>query len=150
MLTLNQHIKLFSDFASNHLVINSFDFGRVPDWMVSNKQDNENLIYPAMFVQPVSSGISENELTRKYTVYFCERERKGADNENDGWSDCERLWFDFVSYMKKSLNDQPVAIDTSLTAEPMREWDDDYLVAYVGDFTLRESYDYNDCIIPIT
>lgn len=150
MLTLNQHITLFSAFASDHMVIKSFDFGKLPDWGVSNKQDGEDLIYPAMFVMPISSGISGSELVRKYTVYFCERERKGADNENDGWSDCERLWFDFIAYMAKSLNDQPVAIDKSLTAEPFREWDVDYLVAYVGDFSLRESFDYNDCVIPLT
>lgn len=148
MLTLNQHIKLFSDFATSHQVINSFDFGDPWEWYNSLHTGTDHLIYPAMFVAPVGSSVGDNLLTRKYRVFFCERERKAEENENDGLSDCERLWFDFISYMAKSLNDQPVAINKSLSAEPATESGVDYVVGYIGDFSLEESYDYNDCIIP--
>lgn len=150
-MTLKQYITLFSDFATRHEIIQSFDFGRVPDWMVSNKQDNENLIYPAMFVAPLGTALNESgELTRRFRVFFCERERKAGENENDGWSDCERLWLDFIAYMTKSTNDYATKLDSNLSAEPYAEWEVDFLVAYIGDFSFRESFEFNECIVPIT
>lgn len=149
MLTLNQHIKLFSDFATNHQVLNSFDFGDAWEWMNSLKQEDDRLIYPAMFVAPVNTNITEYKCTRTYTLYICIRERKAEENEDDGLSDCEKIALEFLTYMYKGLNDTAVSISKSITLEPHTEFGMDYVVAYSGDFSIVENIEYNDCVIPI-
>lgn len=150
MLTLNQHIKLFSDFANNHLVINSFCFGDGWEWYNKLKGEGESLNYPAMCVTPTGSSIADGKYTRTFTVLFCERQRHAEENENDALSDTERLWIDFISYMVKALDSYPIGFNKSLNLTPITEKGVDYLAGYEGSFSISESIEYNDCVIPIT
>lgn len=150
MLSLNKHIKLFSDFVDNHGVIKSFGFGDSWEWFEKLKQAGENLRYPAMFVAPVNSVVSGQQLTRTYTVFFCARQRKGEEDENDQLSDCENLALGFMAYIYKSLNDDYMTVSKNVTLEPHTEFGVDYLVAYSGQFSIIETFEYNNCIIPLT
>lgn len=147
--TLNQHIKLFSDFATNHKQINSFGFGDPWEWYNSLKQDNENLVYPAMFVTPGATNVTNGLHTREYTIFFCDLVRHAEQNENDALSDTELIALDFLAFMVKGdIGAQVSSRDASL--QPFTERGVDYLAGYEITMVLRQPFEYEDCQIPMT
>lgn len=147
--TLNQHIKLFSDFATNHKQINSFGFGDPWEWYNNLKQDNENLVYPAMFVTPGATSVTNGLHTREYTIFFCDLVRHAEQNENDALSDTELIALDFLAFMVKGdIGAQVSSRDASL--QPFTERGIDYLAGYEITITLRQQFEYEDCSIPMT
>jgi hypothetical protein len=147
--TLNQHIKLFSDFATNHQQINSFDFGDPWEWYNSNKDNGEHLNYPAMFVAPGSTSVTEGLHTRTYTVFFCDLVRHAEQNEDDVLSDMELIALDFLSFMVKGdVGAQVSNRDASLN--PFTERGVDYLAGYEISITIRQQFEYEDCNIPMS
>jgi len=147
--TLNQHIKLFSDFATAHKQINSFDFGDPWEWYNSNKEGTDKLIYPAMFVTPTSTSVVNGLHTREYTIFFCDLVRHAEQNENDALSDMELVALDFLSYLVKGdLGSQVGSTDANLN--PFTERGTDYLAGYEITITLRQQFEYEDCAIPMS
>lgn len=147
--TLNQHIKLFSDFATNHKQINSFGFGDPWEWYNNLKQDNENLVYPAMFVTPGATNVTNGLHTREYTIFFCDLVRHAEQNENDALSDTELIALDFLAFMVKGdIGAQVSSRDASL--QPFTERGVDYLAGYEITMVLRQPFEYEDCQIPMT
>ena len=146
--TLNQHIKLFSDFATNHKQINSFGFGDPWEWYNNLKQDNENLVYPAMFVTADAANLTGYNLQRPYTVFICDLVRHAEQNENDVLSDTQLIALDFLAYLKKEYIGSQ-ALDLNTTLEPFTERGTDYVAGWQITVTFRETFEYNNCQIPI-
>lgn len=147
--TLNQHIKLFSDFATNHKQVNSFGFGDAWEWYEKLKGDGEKLVYPSMFVAPGNSVLQEGLHYREYTFFFCDLLRHAEQNENDALSDMELVALDFITFLVKgSVGAQSGAKNATLT--PFTERGTDYVVGYEVTIQLRQQFEYEDCAIPMT
>lgn len=150
MLSLNQHIKIFSDFQASHQQLNSFGFGDPWEWYEKLKQGDENLRYPAMFVSVQPTQRNGHEITRSYKAFFVDRERKAEEDEEDVLSDMEICGLEFLTYVEKVLSNTSVNVTPSSTLNPLTESGVDYLSGYELDFSLVESFDNNSCSIPLS
>ena len=145
--TLNQHIKLFSDFATAHKQINSFDFGDPWEWYNSNKEGTDKLIYPAMFVAAGQTSVVDRALTTTYSIFVCDLVRHAEINENDVLSDTKLISLDLLAYLRKELSGA-YALDLNVTLQPFSERGTDYVAGWQFDINFRETLEYNNCQIP--
>lgn len=148
MLTLNQHIQLFSNFQSAHRQLKTFYFGDVWEWYETNK-DTGRLIYPAMFATCTGGGVNGHQHTRNYTIFFADLERHAEQNENEVLSDMELIALDFLSYMQKGEeNAQNILQGVTLT--PFTERGVDYIAGYELTFSIVQDFEYPECTIPMS
>lgn len=99
MKTLNQLIKVFSDFADNHAQLHSFGVGDLFEAGMS-----ESLDYPILWVQPQESRIIKgqtgyNRTDTLFRVFIVDRVKKDEGNENEVLSDCNLICHDLVKYI---------------------------------------------------
>jgi len=90
--SLNQLIKIFSDFADSHLQINSFGFGEVYEANGNPKVTGNT---PTLWIFPTQATPLENTTIYSFDVRCWDLVTKGEENENDVLSDCQQTLFDF-------------------------------------------------------
>lgn len=147
MQTLNQHISLFSSFATNHHQLSSFGFG---DFFESTEPYNaEEVTYARMWVDLVNTTITDNALIRSYRIAFMDRVNPDERNENDVLSDMEQVAMDLLSAMTKaSIGKQDIV--RSATIEPFTEATTDVLSGVFLNMQMVQSFTYDYCSVPIS
>lgn len=151
MLTLNQHIQIFRNFASAHSQINSFGFG--PDSVLTNTDHGNvggRLKYPIMMVDAEPISISGNALNRPYRIAFFDKLQKGNKNEIEILSDMQQVAFDLFAYFKNSPPNPKLVVDLSSNPDPKLNVFDDSLGGWDLVITFKEALQYNACTIPYT
>lgn len=151
MLTLNQHIKIFRDFATAHSQINSFSNAK-PEMLVNTEHGlaNERLKYPILFVEIGGVTINENSLLRTYTCYVADRMSEGSVDEQQILSDTQQSCFDLFSYFKNAFPDFKVSLQRTTSMTDLVRAFDDTLAGWTIGITLSEAFQYDSCNVPYT
>lgn len=150
MQTLNQHIKLFSDFATAHKQINAFDFGDPWEFNVKNGTwQNPDKCYPAMLVVCTGSTVSGNEITDNYDFIFCDLVHKDESDENEVLSDQKLIALDFLAFLAKADIGQQDLIKSSSLADFTERFTDE-VSGWIASVSIKQHFSYNECEIPMT
>jgi hypothetical protein len=147
MLTLNQDIELFKNFALKHKGINSFYFGDE-----SEADTNVEIIYPFMNVILQGSSITESVVSRKYMIVISDLVNKDISNVNQILSDVERLCYDVPNYLRQVRNSGYLGafkFDANISLTDFTERNDDDVSGHFFDLTISSAIGNDSCVLPI-
>ena len=143
--SLNQLIKIFSDFADSHLQINSFGFGEVYEANGNPKVTGNT---PTLWIFPTQATPLENTTIYSFDVRCWDLVTKGKVNENDVLSDCQQTLFDFIQFIKHNeIFDINVSGDPSMT--PFTEQLADDVTGWECSIDIEVNSINSDCMIPM-
>jgi hypothetical protein len=143
--SLNQLIKIFSDFADSHLQINSFGFGEVYEANGNPKVTGNT---PTLWIYPTQATPLENTTIYSFDVRCWDLVTKGEENENDVLSDCQQTLFDFIQFIKHNeIFDINVSGDPSMT--PFTEQLADDVTGWECSIDIEVNSINSDCMIPM-
>jgi hypothetical protein len=147
MLTLNQDIELFKNFALKHKGINSFYFGDE-----SEADTNVEIVYPFMNVILQGSSITEGVVSRKYMIVISDLVNKDISNVNQVLSDVERLCYDVPNYLRQVRNSGYLGafkFDANISLTDFTERNDDDVSGHFFDLTISSAIGNDSCVLPI-
>lgn len=143
MVTINQIVKELSDFASDHLQINSFGTGEIEMFATSGSTE-----YPCVFVEFLPFSTEERVYTISMRVYLMDRLQKESRNIQEILSDTQQIMLDLVAHFNNhTLRDYRLSANNSFNPIFDRAQDDEVGGWYV-DLTWRLRNEYNRCQIP--
>jgi hypothetical protein len=147
MITLNQDIELFKNFALKHKGINSFYFGDE-----SEADTNVEIVYPFMNVILQGSSIAEGVVSRKYMIVISDLVNKDISNVNQVLSDVERLCYDVPNYLRQVRNSGYLGafkFDANISLTDFTERNDDDVSGHFFDLTISSAIGNDSCVLPI-
>lgn len=147
MITLNQDIELFKNFALKHKGINSFYFGDE-----SEADTNVEIVYPFMNVILQGSSIADGVVSRKYMIVISDLVNKDISNINQVLSDVERLCYDVPSYLRQVRNSGYLGafkFDANISLTDFTERNDDDVAGHFFDLTISSAIGNDGCNLPI-
>lgn len=148
MITLNQDIELFKNFALKHKGINSFYFGDE-----SEADTNVEIVYPFMNVILQGSSVTDNVVSRKYMIVISDLVNKDISNINQVLSDTERICYDIPSYLRQVRNSGYLGafkFDANIALTDFTERNDDDVSGHYFDLTISSAVGNDGCNLPIT
>lgn len=147
MITLNQDIELFKNFALKHKGINSFYFGDE-----SEADTNVEIVYPFMNVILQGSSVTDNVVSRKYMIVISDLVNKDISNINQVLSDTERLCYDVPNYLRQVRNSGYLGafrFDPNIALTDFTERNDDDVSGHYFDLTISSAVGNDGCNLPI-
>jgi len=147
MITLNQDIEIFKNFALKHKGINSFYFGNE-----SEADTNIEIIYPFMNVILQGSSVTDNVLSRKYLIVISDLVNKDISNVNQVLSDVERLCYDVPNYLRQVRNSGYLGafrFDPNISLTDFTERNDDDVTGHYFDLSISSAMGEDACNLPI-
>ena len=147
MITLNQDIELFKNFALKHKGINSFYFGDE-----SEADTNVEIVYPFMNVILQGSSVTDNVVSRKYMIVISDLVNKDISNINQVLSDTERICYDVPSYLRQVCNSGYLGafrFDPNIALTDFTERNDDDVSGHYFDLTISSAVGNDGCNLPI-
>lgn len=148
MITLNQDIELFKNFALKHKGINSFYFGDE-----SEADTNVEIVYPFMNVILQGSSVTDNVVSRKYMIVISDLVNKDISNINQVLSDTERICYDVPSYLRQVRNSGYLGtfrFDPNISLTDFTERNDDDVSGHYFDLTISSAVGNDGCNLPIS
>lgn len=139
-MTLNQIIKQIKSYGVNHPQINYVLFGEFAD-----KLDDEDVTYPAMFIDLQSANFSAKQLSYVFNIYLLDRHLQETD-ALEVLSDMSLVAEDMVALFRSPTTTW--VVDDSLPMQFFREADPDFLAGVRIDVTLTLPSLNNRCQIP--
>ena len=147
MITLNQDIELFKNFALKHKGINSFYFGDE-----SEADTNVEIVYPFMNVILQGSSVTDNVVSRKYMIVISDLVNKDISNINQVLSDTERICYDVPNYLRQVRNSGYLGafrFDPNISLTDFTERNDDDVSGHFFDLTISSAVGNDGCNLPI-
>jgi hypothetical protein len=139
-MTLNQIIKQIKSYGENHPQINHVWFGDFYD-----KLDDEDVIYPAMFLDINSGNFLGKQLSYSFSIYLLDRHLVETQAE-EVLSDMSLIAEDIVALLKTPSLEW--AADPNIPVTIFREAEPDFLAGLKLDVTLILPSLNNRCQIP--
>lgn len=145
MRTRNQIVSDFKTYSGLNIQVKTFMYGQEFEQV-----GNENIIYPLMYVVPISSNINATSFTRTFRIIFADRVLKDESNELEIESDTELMCTDVLAYFRRQGQDNNYIVSDSATIQQFWEkWTDEVTGNFI-DLTFDDYFDYNSCSIPLT
>lgn len=144
MKSRNQIKKIFSEFASNHIQINTFGYGQEFE-----QQALEGVIYPLLWVIPTAYQINGVDNNYSYQIMVADRVRKDESNEPDVDSDTDIIIKDLISYLYKYCRQNELELLDTFTINPFWEKWSDEVTGVFTDVIIQDTFDYDACNLPI-
>jgi hypothetical protein len=147
MITLNQDIEIFKNFALKHKGINSFYFGDE-----SEADTNVEIVYPFMNVILQGSSVTDNVVSRKYMIVISDLVNKDISNINQVLSDTERICYDVPNYLRQVSNSKLLGAfksDMNISLTDFTERNDDDVSGHFFDLTISSAMGNDGCNLPI-
>lgn len=139
-MTLNQITTQIKSYGLNHPQINYVLFGEFAD-----KLDDEDVTYPAMFIDLQSANFSAKQLSYVFNIYLLDRHLQETD-ALEVLSDMSLVAEDMVALFRAPTTTW--VVDDSLPMQFFREADPDFLAGVRIDVTLKLPSLNNRCQIP--
>lgn len=157
MITKIQIRDIFSDFAADHLQIDTFDYSVNHLWEVDKQLDSNGVVMWVNSVTGGPTGETGKNNKRNYQVFIMDVVNDEKDNSAEIESDTEQIgldllshlaFFDFEEFEAKNGVGR-FSLDRQFTTiEPFRE---NFKSLYCGnlfEISLNVSFNYNTCQIP--
>lgn len=139
-MTLNQIIKQIKSFGQNHPQIKFVWFGDIME-----KLDDEDVTYPAMFIDINSIGILEKQIQYSFDIYLMDRHLQETQAE-EILSDMVLISQDMVANFRNQIYEWTT--DNNISTEIFRESTPDYLAGLKMTIPITLSSLNDTCIIP--
>lgn len=144
MLTLNQIVKIVSDFAGLHTQINSFHFA------INPFKEPNSPEYPNLLMELTASDIIDNVET--YTFDFLLIDIVSDDNREaetiETLSDTKLMANDVIAFLKYKVSQ--VNIDLPVNLEPIQFGGSDGFVGWRFSIRFKIPQGLDACVIPMT
>ena len=139
-MTLNQIISQIKSYGTSHPQINYVLFGEFSD-----KLDDEDVTYPAMFIDLASANFSAKQLSYTFNIYLLDRHLQETD-ALEVLSDMSLIAEDIVAKLRTPSNTWITEDNIPMTF--FREADPDFLAGIRIDASLILPSLNNRCQIP--
>lgn len=147
MLTLNQEIEVFKNFALKHLGVNSFYFG--DEWETDS---SITPVYPMFNAILQNVNYNKGQVSRTFLCVFSDLVNKDESNENHVLSDIEQICFDLPNYLRAVSNSGLLGtfrVSDDITLTDFTERNDDEVSGFFFEITLISNIGNNSCNLPI-
>jgi hypothetical protein len=143
MMTINNIKALFQNIADAHYQVQDYGFGRLFE---INNELKPGIIYPCLWVVPVSSVTTEQTQQRTFNILALARLDKDKNNRDESWSDCEQILNDVIKILRNESDDYTLIGDPVL--EPFDEAHGDWLVGWGSQVVIETEFNNNYCDVP--
>lgn len=146
-LTLNQNQEILENFSLKHKGINDFYYGE------RNEGEKKTPItYPYMEAILQGSELKNGLVTRKYLIIISDLVNKDLSNRELVSSDCERICFDLVNYLRGIANSGLLGVfkvnqDVNLT--DFTDGTDDEVTGHFFELSISSHLGNEGCNLPI-
>ena len=154
ILTYNQILKEFSDFASAHKQIQNFGNGDL--WEIVEHNQLLDFNYPLFWVVDQPATLGEGTFTWNFNVLAMDLVKKDESNENDVKSDMCQVLLDLLGYFEQKTSTTnnsdwlKVQLVRSGTMTSFTERFEDELTGFGMNIGLKIPFNYDNCNLPIT
>lgn len=154
ILTYNQIIKEFNDFADAHLQIENFGNGNLFEVVEHNQLKDFN--YPLLWVVDQPSSIGDGTFAWSFQVLAISLVQKDESDENEVKSDMAQVLLDMVAYFEQRFTTSnnvdwtKVNIERTGTMTSFTERFEDELTGWACSISFKMPYNYDNCNLPIT
>ena len=155
IITYNQIIKEFNDFADAHKQIQTFGNGDL--WEIAERNQLLDFNYPLLWVADQPATMGDGTFTWNFQILTMDLVNKDEDNENDVKSDMIQVLLDLLGYLEQKFNTTTNNVDWTkiqlvragnLTSFTERFEDD--VTGWGMGLGLKIPFKYSDCNLPIT
>lgn len=153
MVSLNQIIKIVSDIADQHYMVKTFQSGNLSQFAEIDQQSD--LVYPLCFLNRLSGSSTGGAFYFNFELVITDLVKKDRSNEQEVISDCMQIAQDFavllerpeyLSLSNSSYLDPTQTINYNIISEEYS----DRVAGVVMSFQIKQAFNYNKCITPIT
>ena len=142
-ITFHKIITLLQEFQEGNPMINSFGYGNLVDF--GKNVSGSTVVYPFLFVVPLSITYDENTTTYQVTLIFADRLNDNLDNEVDCISDSSLNARNFLSQIKRGNLGDYFDITLPQQAQPFLERFNDNVAGVALDANIVVFEDINAC-----
>tara|TARA_R100000808_G_C2146531_1_gene154463 strand:- start:2404 stop:2901 length:498 start_codon:yes stop_codon:yes gene_type:complete len=151
-ITYKQMINTFSDIATNHLQIQSFNSGSLDDVDIE-KLDADK--FPLMYITPLPVSVDAQTLTYSFDVIIADRIQEDMADIDDAYSETLLIIKDVISNFRQATQteswaDQRTDIDLPLNLTPFTSRFANLLTGWGGTFNIVVNNENNLCAVPQT
>jgi hypothetical protein len=146
MLTLNQTTEILKNFATKHKAVNSFYFGDLPE-----RDDAAPIRYPNIQAVLQGSDITNNVVSRRFTIVVSDLVNTDESNETHVLSDCELICYDLLYYLEEIERESNIGLQVvkNGTLTDFTERFDDDVSGWFFDVTISNHIEGFSCDLPI-
>lgn len=153
MVSLNQIIKVVSDIADQHYMVKTFQSGNLSQFAEIDQQSD--LVYPLCFLNRLSGSSTGGAFYFNFELVITDLVKKDRSNEQEVISDCMQIATDFVTLLERpeylgqnadSFLNPSQTINYGFLSEDYS----DRVSGVVVTFQIKQGFDYNKCITPVT
>ncbi len=155
IITYNQIIKEFNDFADAHKQIQNFGNGDL--WEIAERNQLLDFNYPLLWVADQPATMGDATFTWNFQILTMDLVNKDEDNENDVKSDMIQVLLDLLAYLEQKFNTTTNNVDwtkiqlvRSGNITSFTERFEDDVTGWGMSLGLRIPFNYDKCDIPIT
>lgn len=143
-VSFHKILDLLQDFQEDNPRLNSFGYGNLVDF--GKNVSGTTVVYPFLFIVPLSIQYDENTTTYQVTAIFADRLNETLDNEKDCVSDMSLCARDLLSQIKRG--DLMDYMETILPAQaqPFMERFNDNVAGVALDLYIQIIEDINACV----
>jgi hypothetical protein len=144
-LTYRDVINAWSDAATAHLQIASFDHGTL-DYLDASSQERK---YPYIFMRPLSAVVAERVKTYNFEVYSLDIPKISSGNNLDVVTNTETYIYDLVAWFNFGPAVRQQYYDVNITTVvPVNEAFQDRLFGWVGTVDVTTPFNLDYCSYP--
>jgi hypothetical protein len=142
-ITFHKIISLLQEYQEGNPMINSFGYGNLVDF--GKNVSGSTVVYPFLFVVPLSITYDENTTTYQVTLIFADRLNDNLDNEVDCISDSSLNARNFLSEIRRGNLQDYFDITLPQSAQPFLERFNDNVAGVALDANIIVYEDINAC-----
>lgn len=145
MYTLNQIVKIVSDYVDSSTLLKGFYFGELP-----NSQAGSTILYPCIQMVVLTSPVKENQDGFRFHMYFMDRDLDDRSNEVEVLSDMKLAANDLIAYFRQTQFDNNMSVDTEVEMNPFNQSFEDMCSGWDFPLNIKQYLELNICQIPTT
>ena len=143
-MTLNQIIKTFNNFQSNHKQLNNFGRG-----LIEEIGATKDLTYPIMWIVSHDGQYLANDMQYNMQIIFADLLTEDKSNELEAQSDMQGVALDLCAYLNNNP-DLDILMDKNAQITHFTERFGDFTAGVLLSFVLRDPFPLNQCVIPFS
>jgi len=151
-ITYRQMVGTFSDIATNHLQLQSFNSGSLNDLDIE-KLDADK--FPLLYITPQPATVDAQTLTYSFDVVVADQIQEDMTDIDDTYSETLLIIKDVISNFRQAIQteswaDQRTDIEMPITLTPFTSRFANLLTGWAGTFNIVVNNENNLCIVPQT
>jgi len=151
-ITYRQMVGTFSDIATNHLQIQSFNSGSLDDLDIE-KLDADK--FPLLYITPQPAIVDAHTLTYSFDVVVADQIQEDMADINDAYSETLLILKDVIANFRQATEseswvDQRTDLDLPINLTPFTSRFSNMLTGWAGTFSIVCQNQNNLCDVPQT